>query len=114
MPVPLHPARLRRRGYNQARLLAEALAERLGLELRDCLARRGGERPQAGRGRSERIASRDGGIALPPGASPWHGPVLLVDDVVTTGATIAACARSLRAAGAGEVRALAYARTLAR
>jgi predicted amidophosphoribosyltransferase len=114
VPVPLHRARLRKRGYNQARLLAAALAERSGLELRDCLARRGGERPQAGRGRSERIASPGGGIALRPGAGPRPGPVLLVDDVLTTGATVAACARSLHAAGMGEVRALAYARTLAR
>lgn len=114
VPVPLHPARLRRRGYNQARLLATALAARSGLELRDCLDRRGGDPPQAGRGRSERIAFSGGGIELRPEEGPPPARVLVVDDVITTGSTIGACARSLRAAGARTVRAIAYARALAR
>jgi predicted amidophosphoribosyltransferase len=114
VPVPLHPARLRRRGYNQARLLAAALAERSGLELGDCLDRRGGEPPLAGRPRPERIALAGGGIAMRPDAGPPPDRVLLVDDVVTTGSTIAACAGALRSAGARTVRAIAYARALAR
>jgi competence protein ComFC len=114
VPVPLHPTRLRRRGYNQARLLAAALAERSGLELRDCLDRRGRDPPQAGRGRSERIAFSAGGIELRPDAGAPPGRVLLVDDVITTGSTLAASAGSLRAAGARTVRAIAYARALAR
>jgi ComF family protein len=114
VPVPLDGARLRRRGYNQARSLAAALAERSGLELRDCLDRRGGEPPMAGRPRPERVALAGGGIALRPDTGPPPDRVLLVDDVVTTGSTIAACASALRSAGARTVRAIAYARALAR
>jgi ComF family protein len=114
VPVPLQRARLRRRGYNQARLLATAVAERSGLELDDCLVRRDGEPPQAGRPRPERVALAGGAIALRADARPPPGTVLLVDDVVTTGSTIAACARALRSAGARTVRAIAYARALAR
>jgi predicted amidophosphoribosyltransferase len=114
VPVPLHGARLRRRGYNQARLLAAALAERSGLELRDCLDRRGGDPPLAGRPRPERVALAGGGIVIQHDAGPLPDRVLLVDDVVTTGSTIAACAAALHSAGGRTVRAIAYARALAR
>jgi ComF family protein len=107
VPVPLHPARLPGRGYNQAALLAGALARRKGLPVADCLARRGSPARQVGRGRAERLA---GGpsvvIRSPPPARP-----LLVDDVATTGATLAACAAALRRAGAQRVEAVAFART---
>jgi ComF family protein len=108
VPVPLHPRRERRRGYDQASLLARALANRTGLEVSECLTRSGSSAAQVGRGRAERLAG-------PPGAIRAGGPVperaLLVDDVVTSGGTLAACAAALRAAGAREVAAVAYART---
>jgi ComF family protein len=112
VPVPLHRSRLRRRGFNQAELLARELARRCGLPLADCLERRRPRAPQAGRGRAERIGEHDGVEPAEGSAVPERA--VLVDDVVTTGATVAACARALRAAGAREVRCLAYARTLAR
>jgi ComF family protein len=112
VPVPLHPARLRRRGYNQAARLAQALSRRTGLALADCLQRGALGAPQVGRRRSERVSGAMG-VRLADGARV-PARVLLVDDVVTTGATIAACARVLRDGGAAEVRAVAYARTLAR
>ena len=110
VPVPLHPARRRRRGYNQAELVAQALARRLGLPLCDCLVRRGSAAAQVGRARGARLASPPGVITLARGRS---APVraVLVDDVLTTGATISACARALRAAGSPEVAAVTYART---
>ena len=110
VPVPLHPARARRRGFNQAERIAAALARRTGLGLLDCLRRRGpaGGR-QVGRGRAERLAGIDGLVELRAGIAPRE--VVLVDDVVTTGATLAACAAALRAGGARSVAALAYART---
>ena len=111
VPVPLHPNRRRRRGFNQAAILAEALARRTGLAVADCLTRSGGAGTQVGRARAARLAA-------PPGTIRAEGPVppraVLVDDVVTTGATLAACARTLRAAGADEVRAVTFARTLGR
>lgn len=111
VPVPLHPARRRRRGFNQAEQLAVRLARRAGLALSDCLERSsGGARSsQVGRGREERLRAVEG-IRLRAGAAvPLR--VLLVDDVVTTGSTLAACATALERAGVREVGAVVYART---
>jgi ComF family protein len=111
VPVPLHPARRRRRGFNQAAILAEALARRTSLSVANSLSRSGAAGSQVGRPRPARLSG-------PPGRIRAHGPVparaVLVDDVATTGATLAACARALRAADALEVRAIAFARTLGR
>jgi ComF family protein len=108
VPVPLHPRRRRRRGYDQAALLAKALAERTGLDVSECLKRTGSAATQVGRSRAERVGGPPGEISAVE-TPPPH--VLLVDDVLTTGATIAACAAALKANGTSEVRALAYART---
>ncbi len=111
VPAPLHPARLRARGFNQAERLARAIARRTGLAVSDCLERAGPRATQMGRGRTERLTGIAGAVAVREGACPPSGRLLIVDDVMTTGATLAACAEALRAAGAGEVAALAYART---
>jgi len=108
VPVPLHPRRLRRRGFNQARVLAEALARRTGLPLADCLSRRGRPTTQVGRGRAERRAAPAGAFVA-RGRAPERA--LIVDDVATTCATLAACAAALRAAGASELAAVTFART---
>jgi ComF family protein len=111
VPVPLHPKRLRSRGYNQAAVIAEAVARRAGLELGDCLSRSGPSVTQMGRDRAERMAGPVGSVEL-CGAAPAR--VLLVDDVVTTGSTLAACRAALVAAGAEEVVAVVFARTIGR
>jgi ComF family protein len=108
VPVPLHPARLRRRAFNQAAVLAEAIGARASQPVIDCLVRRGPDVRQVGRGRAARLAGPAGAFVA-TGAVPDR--VALVDDVVTTGATLAACARALRAAGATQIAALAFART---
>ena len=110
VPVPLHPSRRRRRGYNQAERLAVAIASRTGLAVRDCLERSGPASTQVGRDRSERLHALAGAVAVRRGAVVPRRAIL-VDDVVTTGGTVAACAEALRAAGASEVSAVAYART---
>lgn len=109
VPVPLHPRRLRSRGFNQAHALAVALARRTGLPLADCLERAGDAAPQAGRDRRARLAGVAGSVLV--ARDPVPPRAVLVDDVVTTGATFAACATALRAAGAREVAAVAWART---
>ena len=111
VPVPLHRARARRRGFNQAERLAAAIARRTGLPVSDCLHRRGpAAARQVGRGRAERLAGIGDAVELRPGVGA-PSRVVLVDDVVTTGATLAACAAALRGAGARGVRAVSYART---
>jgi ComF family protein len=115
VPVPLHPSRRRRRGFNQAAELATALSRRCGLPVADCLERTaGGARSsQVGRGREERLEALEGLIRVRPNlAVPLRA--LLVDDVVTTGSTLVACGGALEAAGVREVGAVVYARTLGR
>ena len=104
--APTTPARLRDRGFDQARLLARAVASRQGLPCRRLLRRAAGP-AQTGR---DAAARRVGPVFTVP--RPVDGRrVLLVDDVVTTGATVAAAARALREAGAAEVHVVAAART---
>jgi len=105
--VPPAPGRLRRRGFDPAELIATALARRLGVPRSRCLRRADGPR-QVGRSRESRRASPPRVRAI--GTPPRH--VVLVDDVLTTGATLGACAAALRRAGALEVEAAVFARAL--
>ena len=107
VPVPGNPRRRRARGFDPAERIAGALARRTGLPTSAALRAAGGGGPQAGAGREQRL--RRAAIEA-RGEPPEH--VILVDDVHTTGATLDACARALRAAGATSVAAVIYARTL--
>jgi predicted amidophosphoribosyltransferase len=104
--APTTPARRRARGFDQARLLARAVARELGLPCRPLLRRQPGP-AQTGRD----AMARRGGPAFAARPGLRNLKVLLVDDVVTTGATVAAAGRALRAAGAGAVHVVAAART---
>ena len=106
VPVPPAPARRRWRGFDAAEAIAAALSVEAGLPLELCLRRSQGKR-QVGRPRSERLAS-------PPRvrlAGPPPGAAILVDDVVTTGATIGVCARALRSGGSDRIVSLTFARS---
>jgi predicted amidophosphoribosyltransferase len=107
VPVPSPPARRRRRGFCHAAVLAQAIAARTGLPVLPLLGRSGDSRRQVGRARGQRVRTPPRFVALKQAA----GAVLLVDDVVTTGATLGACARALCDAGCSCEKAVAYART---
>jgi ComF family protein len=109
VPVPAHGRRRRRHGFNQAAALASALARGTGLPVTDLLERRGPAVPQVGLERRARLSNARGSVR-PGSRAPERA--LLVDDVYTTGATLDACARALRAAGAAEVVALTFARAV--
>lgn len=114
VPVPLHAARLRERGYNQAELIARPLAKKLGLPLRAYLLVRTKPRPpRLLLSRRERWESVRGAYELRRGAKVDNLRVLLIDDVCTTGATLDSCARALRRAGAKSVTGLTVARVVA-
>ncbi len=113
VPVPLHRDRQRERGYNQAELIAQPLARRLRLPCKSLLLVR--TRPRPGKlhlTSEERWESVRGAFATRPGSQVDNLRVLLVDDVMTTGATLDACAQALRGAGAKCVIGLTVARAL--
>jgi ComF family protein len=115
LPVPLHRGRLWRRRYNQSALLALALGRLAGRPVRlDLLERRRATPSLGHRGRIERRRILSGAIAVPAGrAGELRGRrVLLVDDVLTSGATAAACCRMLLRAGALRVDVLTLARVV--
>jgi len=107
VPVPLHPARQRERGYNQAELIARPLAKSLGVRLDARLLKRTKPRPSPLLlSRTERWKSVRGAYATPDGVRVDNLRILLVDDVMTTGSTLDACARALKKAGAASVTGL--------
>jgi ComF family protein len=111
VPVPLHPRRLRSRGYNQSALLARRVSLATGAPLVTKLLERTVEtHSQAGLSRRERMRNLEGAFAV-RAAGRWQGArALLVDDVVTTTATIRVCSAALAKAGIGEVEVISLAR----
>jgi ComF family protein len=110
--VPVHPRRRRDRGFDQAEELARSMAAALGLPVARTVARVTATTAQHGLGQRDRLANLAGAFVVPSGdirsvAGRWP---ILVDDIVTTGATLSACASALRTAGAIGVSAIAVAR----
>jgi ComF family protein len=115
VPVPLHRRRLWRRRYNQAALLSRELANRAGIGfLPDLLERRRPTRSQGGLSATARRRNVRGAFRVTDGAAARirDARLVLVDDVYTTGATVEACARVLRRAGAASVDVLTVARVV--
>ena len=106
--VPMHPRRLRKRGYNHAGVLAEQAAGRLGLPVLPALSRIRNTRQQAQLDDAQRLRNLEGAFALTGDVAGRR--VLLVDDVCTTGATANACARTLLEGGAATVYLLCFER----
>jgi ComF family protein len=112
VPVPVHAARLRQRGFDQAELLARAAGRLLKMPVATVLERATRTAAQHSLGRRARAANVGGAFAVKPGGGrevrdSW---IVLVDDVVTTGATFRGCAQALHGAGARAVSGLALAR----
>ena len=112
VPVPLHGSRLRHRGYNHAELLAREIGRRTSLSTSTRLLHRTRATPPQAQAKSidERRSAVRGAFCAESTAAGSN--VLLVDDVCTTGSTLAACAEALRQAGAAQISALTFAREL--
>jgi len=104
VPVPLHPDRLFERGYNQSALLAEGFASFAGNRIRDDIIARTVRTPtQTALSAEERARNVSGAFRYTGDMSLGGMPVIIVDDVMTTGSTISECARALKSGGAGPV-----------
>ena len=115
VPVPLHRYRLWRRRFNQAALLGRAVAASTGIEHDPFLViRRRRTTQQVGLSRQERIRNVQGAFAVDPArpGAPMGRRIVVIDDVVTTGATVEAVARTLTRAGAVNVDVLSFARVV--
>jgi competence protein ComFC len=110
VPVPLHPARLRERGFNQADLLARMLAQKIGVPVFAALERVRYTTTQTAFDRIDRMENLHNAFRLRKKVTVRELRVLLVDDILTTGSTLSECARVLREAGARSVYAVTAAR----
>jgi ComF family protein len=111
VPMPLHWRRRWERGFNQSELLARNVARRWNVTVTNAVKRVRATASQAGLTNAKRRANVNGAFAMRRGVRVDGARVLLVDDVLTTGASAAACARVLKRAGAVHVALLAVART---
>lgn len=110
IPVPLHPSRLKKRGYNQSEFIGMGLAETLAIPIKaDNLIRENSTESQTRKNRFERFLNMEGKFKVKDVNQVLGKSILLVDDVVTTGSTLEACATILLEAGCLEVNVLTLA-----
>lgn len=110
LPVPLHKKKQQSRGYNQSALLAKAISQETGVPFSEKFIRRVRNTPtNTGLSAPQRFENMKNGFELLPGQAAAGKNFLLIDDVITTGSTVNACARPLKMAGAAHVLALAIA-----
>jgi len=110
VPVPLHPARLRERDFNQAAVLSELIARRAGKPVLHAIRRLRYTTTQTRLERHQRMENLRNAFCVRHTALVQSRHLILVDDVFTTGSTVDECARVLRAAGAASVRVVTVAR----
>jgi ComF family protein len=110
IPVPLHPSRHKERGYNQSEWLAREAARVLHLPLDgQSMIREHFTKPQTGLGRQERLKNMEGAFRLRDNSKVLGRNILLVDDIMTTGSTLLACAHTLAEGGAGKIYGVVWA-----
>jgi ComF family protein len=110
VPMPLHWVRQWKRGFNQSDLLARVVSKRIGSPVMRVIRRRRATPPQAGLSNAQRRTNVAGAFIVRKRAVIKGRNILLIDDVLTTGATLSACASVLKRAGAGRVTVLTLAR----
>jgi ComF family protein len=108
VPVPTTTSRVRQRGYDQAKLLARQLSRLTGLSYQDCLVREG-RTHQVGANRQQRQQQMKQAFRVKPKCPSRSQHIILVDDVLTTGATLESAAQTLRARGYKRVSAIVFA-----
>lgn len=109
VPVPLHPRRLRERGFNQSGLLAEELSRQLNIPVREVLRKQRDTPDQVGLKREERLMNLAGAFTVVQPAAVQGKYVLLVDDIFTTGSTATHCVQALLSQGAAKVGVVVWA-----
>jgi len=113
VPIPLHPTRLRQRGFNQSALLARHIAKQLNTKINtNILIRINDDPPQARKSRAERINAMSKAFKVLPTKKIIGSKILLFDDVITTTATIESAAEALAQAGCKQIFAISLARTM--
>lgn len=110
VPIPLSKARYRKRGYNHAKILADGLGKKLDIAVMDGLKRIRETKPQFGLKREERIQNVRGAFALKKSLKKFPEHMFLIDDVLTSGSTLAEAAHILKHAGAKHVWGVTFAR----
>jgi ComF family protein len=112
VPVPLHPARLRQRGFNQSLLLARRAADFLHVPVEENLLRTRRTDSQVRLSANERLQNVMGAMEVQPGSKIAGRTFVVIDDVVTTGSTLAACAAVLSREGSQSVKAATFCREM--
>ncbi len=105
VPVPLHKKKIRKRGYNQSSCIAEGMAAQMGIPTAELLTRRVMNETQTNKSRMERWKNVEGIFMVKDKKKVENRRILLIDDVVTTGATLQSCTIELYKSGAAEVSA---------
>lgn len=104
VPVPVHPSKLKKRGYNQAEMFAKGLSEGLGVPYESHILRRlKKSKSQTQKGKSERLTDIEGAFSVLQADKIVSKRILLVDDIITTGATVEVCTSVLKEAGCKSV-----------